>query len=316
MIRVGLTGGIGAGKSTVARTFIEQGAHHVDADAIAREVVAPGSKGLAALVDAFGPEILDADGALDRAALAARAFADEESTARLNAITHPLIGERTRELIEAAPADAVLLHDVPLLVEGNMAPFYDAVIVVHTDADVRLDRLVNLRGMDPDDARRRIDAQASDEQRRAVADIWLDNSGTPEQLAEQALKVWNDRLIPLRDNHSARTPAPLRSEPVEPDPEWTVLGPRLVNRLWALLGDKAVRIEHVGPTASAGAPAVPVIDLEVTVADEAAAGEASRLLHEAGFPTLDDSTIDDEAGTVHAAADPGRPARVHIRVQQ
>ncbi|GAA3964459.1 dephospho-CoA kinase [Gordonia caeni] len=308
---MGLTGGIGAGKSTVAKTFIAQGAHHVDADAIAREVVEPGSPGLAALVDAFGPEILDADGALDRPALAARAFADEESTARLNAITHPLIGRRTQELIAAVPADAVLLHDVPLLVEGNMAPFYDAVIVVHTDADIRLDRLVNLRGMDREDARRRIDAQATDEQRRAVADIWLDNSGAPEELAEQALRVWNERLIPLRDNHTARTPAPLPTEPVEADPAWSVLGPRLVNRLWALLGDKAVRIAHVGPTADPGGPAVPVIDLEVTVADDAAAQAAAQLLHEAGFPSLSGET-----GRVHGAADPGRPARVYLRVDE
>lgn len=199
MIRVGLTGGIGAGKSTVARTFVEQGAYHVDADAIAREVVAPGSAGLAALVEAFGPEILDADGALDRAALAARAFADAESTQRLNAITHPLIGERTAELMAAAPEGAVILHDVPLLVEGGMAPLYDAVIVVHADADKRLDRLVRLRGMDPADARARIAKQATDEERRAVADIWIENHGTPEELAAEALRVWNEELIPLRD---------------------------------------------------------------------------------------------------------------------
>lgn len=309
MIRVGLTGGIGAGKSTVAKTLIAQGAHHVDADLVAREVVEPGTPGLAALVEAFGPEILDADGALDRPALAARAFADEESTARLNAITHPLIGQRTQELIAAAPADAVLLHDVPLLVEGNMAPFYDAVIVVHADADVRLERLVNLRGMDATDARARIDAQASDAQRRAVADIWLDNSGTPGELAERTLEVWNQRLVPLRDNHIARSPAPLPTDPVAPDPEWSVLGARLVNRLWALLGEKAVRVEHVGPTADPDGPAVPVIDLEVTVADEQAAQAVASLLNDAGFPVGDG-----EPGRVHAAADPGRPARVHLRL--
>ncbi len=199
MIKVGLTGGIGAGKSTVARTFVEQGAYHIDADAIAREVVGPGSAGLAALVEAFGPDILDADGSLDRPALAARAFADAESTQKLNAITHPLIGARTAELMEAAPEDAVILHDVPLLVEGGMAPLYDVVVVVHADADERLDRLVRLRGLDPADARARIAAQATDEQRRAVADIWIDNHGTPEELAAHALRVWNDRLIPLRD---------------------------------------------------------------------------------------------------------------------
>ncbi|MFZ2511847.1 MAG: dephospho-CoA kinase [Gordonia sp. (in: high G+C Gram-positive bacteria)] len=199
MIRVGLTGGIGAGKSTVAKTFVEQGAYHVDADAIAREVVAPGSPGLAALVEAFGAEILDADGALDRAALATRAFVDAKSTQQLNAITHPLIGERTAELMAAAPNDAVILHDVPLLVEGGMAPLYDVVVVVHTDADQRLDRLVRLRGMDPADARARLAKQATDDERRAVADIWIENHGTPEELATEALRVWNEELVPLRD---------------------------------------------------------------------------------------------------------------------
>ena len=196
---MGLTGGIGAGKSTVARTFVDQGAYHVDADAIAREVVAPGSAGLASLVEAFGPDILDDDGALDRAALAQRAFADAESTAKLNGITHPLIGARTAELMEAAPDDAVILHDVPLLVESGMAPLYDLVVVVHTDADVRLDRLVKHRQMDPDDARARIAKQATDDERRAVADVWIENHGSPEDLAAEALRVWNDVLIPLRD---------------------------------------------------------------------------------------------------------------------
>ncbi|AVM00923.1 dephospho-CoA kinase [Gordonia iterans] len=202
MIKVGLTGGIGAGKSTVARTFVEQGAYLVDSDAIAREVVAPGSAGLAALVEAFGPEILDDHGALDRAALAARAFTDAQSTQKLNAVTHPLIGARTAELFAAAPDDAIILHDVPLLVENGMAPLYDAVVVVHTDADVRLDRLVQHRGMDREDARQRIDKQATDEQRREVADIWLVNHGSPEELAAEALRVWNEELIPLRDKKS------------------------------------------------------------------------------------------------------------------
>lgn len=202
MIKVGLTGGIGAGKSTVARTFVEQGAYLVDSDAIAREVVAPGSAGLAALVEAFGPEILDDHGALDRAALAARAFTDAQSTQKLNAVTHPLIGARTAELFAAAPDDAIILHDVPLLVENGMAPLYDAVVVVHTDADVRLERLVQHRGMDREDARQRIDKQATDEQRRAIADIWIVNHGSPEELAAEALRVWNEELVPLRDKKS------------------------------------------------------------------------------------------------------------------
>ncbi|MEZ5211193.1 MULTISPECIES: dephospho-CoA kinase [unclassified Gordonia (in: high G+C Gram-positive bacteria)] len=314
MIRVGLTGGIGAGKSTVAKTLVAQGAHHIDADRIAREVVEPGTPGLAALVDAFGPEILDSHGALNRPALAARAFADEEGVKKLNAITHPLIGARTQELTAAAPADAVILHDVPLLVEGNMAPFYDAVIVVHADAESRLHRLVSLRGMDDADARKRIEAQASDAQRRAVADIWLDNSGTPEELAEQALQVWNDRVLPLRENHSRGVAAPLPTAVVDADPAWAVIGTRVVNRLWALLGAGAKRIEHVGPTAEPGTPAPPVIDVAVIVADDAAADEAARLLHAGGFPVIDAEGGVTPART-HGAADPGRPVRIHLRVE-
>ncbi len=301
MIRVGLTGGIGAGKSTVAKTFIDNGAYHIDADKIAREVVEPGSVGLAQLVDAFGPDILDDAGALNRPALAARAFVDDDSRQKLNGITHPLIGARTQELTDAAPADAVILHDVPLLVEGHMAPFYHVVAVVHADADTRFERLTTLRGMDPDDARARIAAQATDEQRRAVADVWLDNSGTPDALAEQALAVWNDRLIPLRDNVSAERAVVLPTEVQDYDPQWAVLGPRLVNRVWALVGGHATAVQHVGPTATPGTSAVPVIDIEVT-----ATGDVAVALTAGGFPQT-------EPG-VHVSADPARFARVTIRV--
>ncbi|NLG48470.1 dephospho-CoA kinase [Gordonia sp. (in: high G+C Gram-positive bacteria)] len=309
MIRVGLTGGIGAGKSTVAKTFIERGAYHVDADRIAREVVEPGTPGLAQLAEAFGPEILDADGALDRAALAARAFVDDESRTLLNSITHPLIGARTQELTDAAPADAVILHDVPLLVEGHMAPFYHLVAVVHADADIRLDRLVNLRGMDADDARSRIAAQATDDQRRAVADLWFDNSGTPDQLAAQAVAAWEERLIPLRDNIASGTAATLPTDAVAYDPEWAILGQRVVGRLWALLGANASAVTHVGPTAVVGQSAVPVIDIEATVADLAAADSVADALAAGGFPRA--ASSDDER--LHVSADAGRPVRVHVR---
>ncbi|MBM7367220.1 dephospho-CoA kinase [Gordonia hydrophobica] len=309
MIRVGLTGGIGAGKSTVAKTFIERGAYHVDADRIAREVVEPGTPGLAQLAEAFGPEIIGADGALDRPALAARAFVDDDSRTMLNSITHPLIGARTKELTDAAPADAIILHDVPLLVEGNMAPFYHLVAVVHTDADVRLDRLVNLRGMDADDARSRIAAQATDEQRRAVADLWLDNSGTPDQLAAQAVAAWDDRLIPLRDNIAAGTPAPLPTGVREYDPEWAVVGSRVVGRIWALLGANASAVTHVGPTAVVGESAEPVIDIEATVADLAVADSVADALTAGGFPRA----LPSDGERLHISADVGRPVRVHLR---
>ncbi|WP_132991482.1 dephospho-CoA kinase [Gordonia zhaorongruii] len=310
MIRVGLTGGIGAGKSTVAKTFIERGAYHVDADSIAREVVAPGTPGLARLAQAFGPEILAADGSLDRPALAAKAFVDEESRTLLNSITHPLIGQRTQELTDAAPDDAIILHDVPLLVEGHMAPFYHLVVVVHTDAQVRLSRLVELRGMDPDDARQRIGAQATDEQRRRVADVWLDNSGTPDRLASAARQVWEDRLTPFRDNVADRTPVPAPLELVDHDPDWEALGERVVNRLWALVGQRAQRIDHIGSTAVPGLAAVPVIDVQIGVADPAAADDLIETLADGGFPSVSSAAAGER---FHSSADPGRPVNVYVR---
>lgn len=191
---VGLTGGIGSGKSAVAARLAEHGALIVDADAIARSVVAPGTEGLAAIVAAFGSGILTGDGSLDRAALGALAFADADARTRLNAIVHPLVSRRSADIVATAPADAVVVHDVPLLVENGLAPAYDVVVVVHADEALRLDRLRDSRGMSAEQARARMAAQASDEQRRAVADVVLDNSGTLASLYEQVDALWYDRL--------------------------------------------------------------------------------------------------------------------------
>ena len=197
MVRVGLTGGIGAGKSTVAARFAHLGAVVTDADEMAREVVEPGTPGLAALVSAFGSAVLAGDGSLDRAALAAIAFGDDDARARLNGIVHPLIAARTAELLAALPQDAVWVHDVPLLVENGLAPAYHLVVVVSAPVDVRVGRL-EARGMGEHDARARIRAQATDEQRRAVADVWIDNSGTLEQTRAAVDACWQDRVGPLR----------------------------------------------------------------------------------------------------------------------
>jgi len=188
MRRIGLTGGIGSGKSTVARMFAELGAHVIDADAVAREVVEPGTPGLAALVEEFGNGILDGNG-LDRTALAQIVFEDEGARTRLNAIIHPLIGARTAELIAALPPDAVFLHDVPLLVELHLENAYDLVVVVDAPDDVRVSRLVE-RGLTEDDARARIATQATREQRLAVADVVINNSGDLDQLREQVRSAW------------------------------------------------------------------------------------------------------------------------------
>ena len=195
MLRIGLTGGIGSGKSTVSALLAARGAVIVDADRIAREVVEPGTPGLARVAETFGEQVLAADGSLDRAALAAVVFADPEARRQLDGIVHPLVRARASEIAAAAPPDAVVVNDVPLLVETGQASSYDLVLVVEADPETRVSRLVQ-RGLTAEDARARIAAQASDGQRRAVADVVLDNSGTPEQLAEQVDRFWAERVAP------------------------------------------------------------------------------------------------------------------------
>jgi dephospho-CoA kinase len=195
VLRIGLTGGIGSGKSTVSALLAERGAVIIDADRLAREVVEPGTPGLAAVVDEFGDGVLTPDGALDRPALAAVVFADPAARRRLDAIVHPLVRARTLELAGAVPADAVVVHDVPLLAESGQTGSYDLVLVVEADPEIRVARLV-ARGLTEDDARARIAAQATDEQRRAVADVVLDNGGTREDLAAQVERFWTERVAP------------------------------------------------------------------------------------------------------------------------
>jgi dephospho-CoA kinase len=197
MLKVGLTGGIAAGKSLVARTLADCGAVLVDADALAREVVEPGTDGLAAVVDAFGPQVLAADGTLDRAALAAIVFGNEEKRATLNSIVHPLVRARAAELAARVPEDGILVQDIPLLVETGQAGNFDFVLVVEAPEEERLARMVRDRGMTPEDARARIAAQATAEQRAAVADAVLENTATPEDLVEAVRRLWNSRLVPL-----------------------------------------------------------------------------------------------------------------------
>ncbi|MGZ8180121.1 dephospho-CoA kinase [Williamsia sp. SKLECPSW1] len=298
MIRVGLTGGIGAGKSTVARAFSDRGAYLVDADVIAREVVAPGSDGLAELVAEFGDDILDPDGALDRAALAARAFVDDESRARLNAITHPRVGARTWELLQAAPDDAVVVQDIPLLVEAGYAPMFHLVVIVWADEQTRLRRLTEQRGMGAEDAAARIRAQADDDQRRAVADVWLDNSGAPEALAAAAAQLWDDRLVPYEANVRSRTAA----VPVGPTApaDLDAVSVRVENRLRAVAGDRARAVTRDGSGDD--------VTIDVTVADAAAAQALVEPLAEAGFPLTETG----DGRQVHGSADPGRPATVVV----
>jgi len=205
VLRVGLTGGIGSGKSAVARRLVEHGAVLVDADAIAREVVAVGTPGLAAVLAEFGVGVRAPGGGLDRPKLAEVVFADQDALRRLNAIVHPLVLARRTELVDAAPPDAVVVEDVPLLVENQLGGAYDLVLVVEAPEAVRVDRLRRDRGMTEAEARSRMAAQASDADRRAVADVVVVNDGSRDELADRVDVVWRDRIAPLAGARAAET---------------------------------------------------------------------------------------------------------------
>lgn len=322
MIRIGLTGGIGAGKSTVSAAFSECGGIIVDGDVIAREVVEPGTEGLAALVDAFGRDILLPDGALNRPALAAKAFVDDEKRQLLNGIVHPLVARRREEIIAAVSDEAVVVEDIPLLVETGLAPMFPLVVVVHADEETRVERLIK-RGMGEKDARARIAAQASEEQRRAIADVLIDNSGSQGELVEHARDIWYQRVLPLAHNirtrETVRNPAGL----VRYDPVWAVDARRIVNRVKMACGARALRVDHIGSTAIEGMDAKDVIDVQVTVESLGVADELVDALTDVGYPRIEHITSDvphegDPAQwrkRIHGAADPGRPANIHIRVE-
>ncbi|MEV6233691.1 dephospho-CoA kinase [Saccharopolyspora shandongensis] len=324
MLRVGLSGGIGSGKSTVAQRLVERGAVLIDSDVLAREVVQPGTPGLAELVERFGEDVLDADGALNRPALAGKVFGDDEARADLNAITHPKIRDLTAERMAQAPADAVVVHDVPLLVEVGYAPNYHLVLIVDAPEPDRVRRLID-RGLAEDDARARIAAQATTEQRREVADVWLDNSGSVDAVHAQVDALWRDRLVPFEENLRLRRRAPKRAPKlVDPDPEWPRQARRLIARIERATGDKALRIDHIGSTSVPGLPAKDIIDLQLTVRSLADADALAGPLGEAGFPVLP-YILGDTPHTfapdpalwekrIHASADPGRYANLHVRV--
>ena len=188
--RVGLTGGVASGKSTVSAILAELGAVVIDADVLAREVVAPGTKGLAAVVEEFGPEVLGPDGGLDRPRLGALVFADPGRRRALEAIIHPLVRARAAELEAEAAPGTLVVHDIPLLAETGQAGGFDAVVVVDVPPEVQVERMVGIRGMSEDEARARIAAQAAREDRLAVATYVVDNTGSLEELRARVEEVY------------------------------------------------------------------------------------------------------------------------------
>src|SRR5215216_3656508 len=295
MIRIGLTGGIGAGKSTVAATFNECGGIIVDGDVIAREVVEPGTEGLAQLVEAFGDDILLPDGALNRPALAAKAFVDDEQRTKLNQIVHPLVGKRRQEIIDSVSGDpdkdTVVVEDIPLLVETGMAPMFPLVVVVKADEKTRVERLIK-RGMDEADARARIKAQAPEEQRRAIADVLLDNSGPQGELVEKARDLWYNRVLPLAHNIRTRQRVQYDYKLVPYDATWPEQAQRIIRRVQTACGAKALRVDHIGSTAVPGMDGKDVIDIQVTVQSLDIADELVDPLTNVGYPRVEGITTD------------------------
>lgn len=318
MLRIGLTGGIGAGKSTVAGLLADRGAEIIDADAIAREVVAPGEPLLDVLAEAFGDDIIAADGGLDRAALAAVAFADPDSTARLGALMHPVIRDRTAERFAASTAE-VVVHDVPLLVENHMEVGYHLSLLVDVPAEVRLERLVATRGMGRTDAETRIARQADDAQRRAACDVIIANTGIVDATAELVDRLWTDRLAPFAVNLAAGRPA--RREAGATEAESSEGGSHLGGRRD---GDGARLIaklrhgtgEEFPITEAEPAPTGP-IRLEITVPEASAAEALSPRLTTLGFPPVVEGAAATEPGLIgrHANADPGLPVDLTVRIR-
>ncbi|MFF1881835.1 dephospho-CoA kinase [Pseudarthrobacter sp. NPDC058196] len=325
MLKIGLTGGIASGKSVAAARLKERGAILVDADALAREVVEPGTQGLEQIAAEFGADMLDGDGRLDRARLGEAVFGQPERLAALNAIVHPLVRARAAELTAAAPDDAVVVQDIPLLVETGQGSSFHLVVVVDAPDDVRLQRMQALRGMTAEAAHSRMAAQATRPERLAAADVVLDNSGTVEQLLEQVDRLWEQRLQPYARNLAAGTRASRAGGPVlaPHSRDWSRQAALIAARLRAAAPDAILAVDHIGSTAVPGLAAKDVIDVQVAVPDLEAASAIAPLLAAAGYPAVRGIESDTpKPGTpdtaswlkrFHANADPCRAVNVHVR---
>lgn len=328
MLLVGLTGGIASGKSTVSAHLRARGAEVIDADVLAREVVAPGTPGLAAIVARFGADVL-VDGTLDRARLGRIVFTDPTSRARLNQIVHPAVQNRFTELLRTVPPDSVVIHDVPLLVENALAARYHLVVVVHASVDVRIERLVRQRGMSSADSQARVAAQADDGRRRAVADVWLDNSAGTDALFTEVDALWEQRLVPYEANvrHHRRTRRPGQVRLVPHDPAWAGQAARTAARIaWTIHDHPAASrcsVEHIGSTSVPGLAAKDVIDLQLAVPSLAVADEVEPALSAAGWVRMSDNNADSPkpfapdaaswAKRFYGGTDPAVIVHLHVR---
>lgn len=301
MLIVAVTGGIGSGKSTVSARLAEHGAVLVDSDLSAREVVAPGSSGLAAVVERFGPGVLAVDGSLDRAALAGIVFTDPQARRDLEAITHPRVRELFDRAVAAAAPDAVVVNDIPLLVQVEVAARFHLVVGVGADVEVRVTRLID-RGLTEADARARIASQITDEQRRGLTDIWLDNNGSVDTLLAEVDRLWTERIAVMGQNLTAGRPAPDLPEQVHDEQErarFTELTVARVQRALAGL-DVTVLPSEGFPTGA--------VRIDLLLAEEAEGPTVGGLLAVAGFVAADDLNPGLFSGT-----DPGTAVLLHLQ---
>lgn len=329
MLSLGLTGGIAAGKSLVSQHLLSRGAIVIDADQLAREVLEPGTRGLERVVEAFGTQILTEDGSLDRAALGGIVFADKESLRTLNSIVHPEVRARAKDLQRSAGPGDIVVQDIPLLVETGQGANFHLVLVVRSDMETRIKRMLERRGMTLEDARARISAQASDAEREAAADVVLENDSSAESLLAAVDVVWDARLKPFAANLAENMVAP-RSDTVvlrQHDPSWPAQAARLAARVMHAAGTEAIRVDHIGSTAVPGLAAQDVIDLQLIVRDLAAAEGVEQALGQAGFPRVPGDHVDPRLPEfssaappawrkrLHAAADPARAVNLHVRAE-
>lgn len=324
-MKIGLTGGIASGKSLVSARLRELGALLIDADALAREVVEPGTLGLARVVEAFGAGILDEDGRLDRPALGAIVFQEPSRLEVLNGIVHPLVRERAAAILASGADGDIVVQDIPLLVETGQGSNFHLVVVVDAPDDVRLRRMAEQRGMTAEDAAARMAAQATRQERNSAADVVLDNSGSRDELLRDLDSLWTDRLVPFADNLRRGTRALRAGGAVLEAPRavWAQQAARLGPRLLAAAPGDILAVDHIGSTSVPGLAAKDVLDLQLTVVDLAVADRIAPLLAAAGFPAVPGVVADNPKPThsdeaqwqkrFHANADPGRAVNLHVR---